>query len=137
MYKSIARNVPCDIIMSRLLSYISLDDVLKYLEIPRECISLLAETEPVNDFKPEAERDVQYHLQKVAFLLRSNEPAKPIDLDCLVINGQVRPIPIIQDGRHRFLASIIRGDDKIACTFSGRSDLFRYLTGESGQRPHS
>lgn len=134
MYKSIAEAIPCKIYVPRLREYITVADLCNYLEISSLDRSVLAKTRPSDEYLPEEERDKAYHLKKIKYFME-NGIDKPIDIDCFCRNGQIFPWPIILDGRHRYAAALLRNDKIIPCTFSGRYDLYEYLSLKRNNKP--
>ena len=56
-------------------------------------------------------------------------------LDNQYMFSNILPIPIITDGNHRYIASVIRKNEFIPVKYSGLVDLLDYLTGESDVKP--
>lgn len=125
-----AENEECNILMDRLQKFISLRDVCNYIGIQVPDLARLREIDASGKFKKENNRDTDYHLAKLKYFME-NPSIEPIDIDCLSKNGKEYPFPIILDGRHRYLAAILRRDKTIKATFSGLNSLKDYLTGIS------
>lgn len=134
MYKANADNIECNIYLNRLREYISITDVCNYLEIRCTDLTRIKHLHGSDEYKPEKDRDESYHLQKIKHLIDSGI-TKPIDIDCFCRNGVVYPWPVIQDGRHRYLSALLRGDKFILATYSGRKDLMDYLTFKNNHKP--
>ncbi len=126
--------VECSLLVSRLSQYITLRDVCNYIGIRLEDLYQMNRVKPSNVWKEETDRDLQYHLQKIKYYVQ-NGISEPIDIDNLSMNGSVVKWPVIIDGRHRYLAALLRRDTYIPCTYSGDSELLAYLTGEITQKP--
>lgn len=136
MHKSKAENVSCLISIDRLKQYITLNDVCNYIGLPIVCLDQLRKIEPSSEFKSEDLRDNDYHLKKIKFFIL-NGIDKSIDVDCLCRNNQIYDWPVIIDGRHRYIAALLRRDKTIKATFTGSEQLFNYLTFKSHIRPRS
>lgn len=127
-------HVQTTILVDRLNNFITKRDICNYIQLPFLKLIKLSNIVGKNEWLEEHERDETYHLQKIKYFI-DHGIDKPIDLDNISIKGRILPLPIIIDGRHRYLAALLRRDKTIQCTYSGREDLLRYLTGESNIPP--
>jgi hypothetical protein len=130
----IDKNKSCIILLSRLSNYITLKDACNYINIQTIDLAQLPKIEASDEFKPETHRTTKYHLQKIKYYIQ-NGIDKPIDIDCFCKGGTIHPIPVIIDGRHRYIAALLRRDNKIKAIFSGDESLYKYLVGDSNLRP--
>lgn len=128
------KNTNCKILTQRLLQYIPLKDVCNYIGIQAVDLAQLPKVKSSDEYKPETQRTRKYHLAKIKHYVEAGVDT-PIDIDCFVKDGIHHPHPIIIDGRHRYIASVLRRDDKIKAVFSGHKELFDYLTGKNEVRP--
>lgn len=131
-----AENIPCNIVIDRIKQYITLTDACNYIGMSVQYISQLKNIKSSSDFKPESNRDITYHLQKIKFFME-NGIDKPIDIDSLCKGKQIYNWPIIIDGRHRYIAAILRRDKLIKATFTGSQELMDYLTFKSNRKPNT
>lgn len=122
--------IQCTILVDRLNHFITKRDVCNYIHLPFFNLRKVANVVGSNEWKDEHDRDEAYHLSKLKYLI-DNGIDKPIDVDNISIKGKNLPHPVIIDGRHRYLAALLRRDKTIECTYSGREDLLKYLTGET------
>jgi len=60
-----------------------------------------------------------------------------IDNECINdrYKNVILPIPIIDDGHHRFAAIVYLGLPKFKATYCGRIDVLRYLEGKRKTKP--
>jgi len=75
------------------------------------------------------------HLERIAYFIDYPEKITPINLDNECSRMNIFPIPIIVDGRHRFMASIYREDEIIPAYYCGLLSVLEYLTGKSDIKP--
>lgn len=134
MYKSQAENILCKVSIQRMKDFISLRDACNYIGLPPDLLRRLSDVQPSPDFKPETERDAVYHLQKIKYYI-DHGVNKPIDIDCFCRDGRIYNWPVIIDGRHRYIASLLRGDKFIPAIYSGPVGLKDYLTFQSNNKP--
>ena len=134
MIKSKANNILCQINLLRMKDYVSLRDACNYIGLPVDMLRQLPSVEPINTKLPESQRDISYHLGKIKFFME-NKIDVPIDIDCFCRDGRVYNWPVIIDGRHRYIAALLRGDKLMPATFSGPSGLLDYLTYQSNNKP--
>lgn len=134
MNKSKAENIPCNINISRMKDYVSLRDACNYIGLPVDMLRNLPNIKPSAESRPESERDINYHLGKIKFFVE-NKIDKPIDIDCFCRDGRIYNWPVIIDGRHRYIAALLRNDKFIQATFSGPVGLLNYLTYQSNNKP--
>ena len=83
------------------------------------------------------DRDTEYHLGRIRYFLdhlTTGADLDPIEVDNQCDNGHIYPIPILDDGNHRFAAYIIAGRATIPANYGGRVDLLEYLEG-TGELP--
>lgn len=128
------RNTKCEMLTDRLSHYIPLKDVCNYIGIQTIDLAQIPKVEASDEFKPETQRTRKYHLSKIKHYIEKGVDS-PIDIDCFCKDGDVHPHPIIIDGRHRYIAAVLRRDEKIKATFSGHRGLHDYLTGKTKEKP--
>ncbi len=80
-------------------------------------------------------KNKEWHIGRIIYFINNPEKITPIDIDNLCDAGNIYPIPIITEGNHRFLASIIRNDKYISAYYSGLVNLLKYLKGETNNKP--
>lgn len=129
-----ADNIPCEVNLYRMQDYISVNDACNYIGLPTDMLKKLYLIDPTSNFKPEEDRDINYHLQKIRYFI-DNGIDKPIDIDAFCRDNRIYNWPVIMDGRHRYIAAIMRGDKFIPATYSGPMGLMDYLTYQSNNKP--
>lgn len=134
MHQSKAENIPCKVSMQRMKDFVSLRDACNYIGLPVDLLRQISNIQPVTNSLPEDQRDQKYHLGKIKYFVEHGID-KPIDIDCFCRDGRVYNWPVITDGRHRYIASILRGDKFIPAIYSGPIGLQQYLTFQSNNRP--
>ena len=109
--------------------YVSLKDVEDYMKQEKktynlDCCDKYMEEWNKND-----------HIERIAFFIDHPQEITPIYLDNKCIGMNILPIPILEDGHHRFMAAMYRNDDTIPAHYSGLVKLLEYLKGESDIKP--
>lgn len=82
-------------------------------------------------------RDLPYHVSRVKWFMENPERITPISVDNRCSGGMIYPIPIIEDGWHRYIAAHLLGLSTIEVFYSGRLDLLAYLKGETDVSPEA
>lgn len=59
----------------------------------------------------------------------------PIIVDNVCYGMTIAPIPELIDGWHRLFAHVVKKDETIRVSYSGRMDLLRYLQGRRKTAP--
>ena len=84
-------------------------------------------------------KSTEWHINRVIYFINHPNEIKNIEIDNLSNGMEIFPIPIIDDGNHRFLAAMYlhkKGQmDKIHCMYGGRQDLLAYLSGKIDEYP--
>ena len=75
------------------------------------------------------------HIERILYFIDYPEKIDAIHIDNKCVDSQIYPIPFIEDGQHRFLASAYRKEKYIPVIYSGRIDLLDYLKGDSDIKP--
>ena len=81
--------------------------------------------------------DFDWDVGRIAFFVTRYDLGKkvdPIELESEVSNGSIYG-PTIIDGHHRLAAAKIAGSKTIKADFSGRTDVWDYLTGKRKYPP--
>lgn len=81
--------------------------------------------------KKRAKAGLRWHMGRVRYLARRLDEGwtpEPIDIDNYCDRGHIYG-PIVLDGHHRLVASIVVGKPTIKASYSGRVDIRDYLTG--------
>ncbi len=92
------------------------------------------------EFVPDRERrraGKRWHIGRVRFLVRRLDEGwtpDPIEIDNYCDHGHVYG-PLVLDGHHRLIASIVVGKPTIKAVYSGRVDIRDYLTGRRKTPP--
>ena len=81
------------------------------------------------------EVDKEWHIGRILYFINNPDKIESIDLDNVCTFSSILPIPIITDGHHRYIATVIRKDEFISAKYSGLVSLLEYLTGESDIKP--
>lgn len=71
----------------------------------------------------------EWHVGRIKYFINHPEKITPISIDNDCSGGLISGIPIILDGHHRLIASIIRNDINIKAYYSGLISTLDYLTG--------
>jgi len=109
--------------------YVSLKDIKKYMKRKNKnynldyCDKYMEEWNKID------------HIERIVFFVDHPQEITPIFLDNKCEGMNILPIPIIEDGHHRFMASMYRNDDVIPAHYSGLVSLLEYLKGESDIKP--
>jgi len=88
------------------------------------------------DVNKSEEADKEWHIGRILYFVNNPDKIDPIMLDNDCSDYDIFPIPIITDGNHRYVATVIRNDEFIPANYSGLVDLLEYLTGESDIKPN-
>lgn len=131
-----ADNVNCTILLNRLRQYITLADACNYIGLNPVTLKYINRINSSSDYKKEDDRDELYHLKKIKHFIKTGIE-DPIDIDCFCRDNKVYNWPVILDGRHRYIAAILRNDKIIPATFSGSELLMNYLTGKTSFKPRA
>jgi len=81
------------------------------------------------------EANKEWHIGRILYFVNNPDKIEPIMLDNQCAFSNIYPIPIITDGNHRYIATVIRKDECIPVYYSGLVSLLEYLTGESNVKP--
>ena len=83
------------------------------------------------------QKSKEWHLGRIIYFINHPDKIDPIELDneCWGSYGAIMPIPIIEDGHHRYLALIYLNPKWIKVNYSGRRDVFNYLNGKLNEIP--
>jgi len=137
------------LLMDRLLKFISVKMAWNKRELTLNDVkyaiekSVTEQAEQYGNNTHFADTKVQsdeWHLGRIIYFINHPEEIKDIVIDNLV-NGNsiftmyICPIPIIDDGNHRFMAAAYLGLEKVHCRYGGREDLQLYLKGETDVCP--
>lgn len=116
---------------------ISLEDISDAISC-----SYLEESTPFGDHwkhKVMEPKSIEWHISRVIYFINHPDEIKNIEIDNLSNGMEIFPIPIIDDGNHRFLAAMYLHKkelmDKIHCMYGGRQDLLAYLSGKTDEYP--
>lgn len=71
----------------------------------------------------------EWHVGRIKYFINHPEKITPISLDNDCSGGFISGYPIILDGHHRLIASILRQDKYIEAYYSGLVTTVDYLTG--------
>ena len=77
------------------------------------------------------EVDKEWHIGRILYFINNPDKIESIVLDNVCTFSSILPIPIIIDGHHRYIATVIRNDEFIPAKYSGLVSLLEYLKGES------
>jgi len=92
-----------------------------------------------NTDRPAAYKDNDWHIGRVIYFINHPEEIKDIQIDNLCNGNHIYPIPIIEDGNHRFMAALWLYDQglmkRVHCLYGGRQDVLDYLIGVSNICP--
>jgi len=75
------------------------------------------------------------HIERILYFIDYPEKIDSIHIDNKCVGSEIIPIPFIEDGQHRFLASAYRKEKYIPTIYNGRIDLLDYLKGDSNEKP--
>ena len=75
------------------------------------------------------------HIERILYFIDYPEKIDAIHIDNTCIGSQITPIPIIEDGQHRFIASVYRKEKHIPAVYNGLVNLLDYLKGISDEKP--
>lgn len=80
-----------------------------------------------------------WHIGRVVYFINHPNEIQNINIDNLIIDDYIFPVPIIIDGNHRLMAAVwLNHRNKmktINCIYGGRLDLLDYLTGKVDECP--
>jgi len=136
------------ILMDRLLE-LMIDDEAKWNGTPitndmiKSAIvsGMPEETDQFGCGRAEINRSDDWHIGRIIYFINHPEEIRDIWIDNECYPGRypgisrILPIPIIDDGNHRYRAAKYLGFKKIHCQYGGRTDVLAYLTGESDEAP--
>jgi len=77
----------------------------------------------------------EWHIGRILYFVNNPDKIDPIMLDNDYSDYDIFPIPIITDGNHRYVATVIRNDEFIPANYNGLVSLLEYLKGESDIKP--
>lgn len=131
------------ILVKRLAEFVSFPFYWDNVEIREEDLTELESvdevTTPFSDSPVkrliEGIKPKEWHLGRIKFFINNPEKISPIDIDNVCTKWGIIGLPIIVDGNHRFLASLIRGDHTIPAYYSGLISTLDYLTGQTNIKP--
>lgn len=117
--------------------YIKLDDVIKALDCNiKEQIEQFGDN---NNNIPPTDKSDKYHLGRIIYFINHPEEIRDISIDNACNGFDIYPIPIIDDGNHRYMAALylhsIGKLEKLHCRYGGRQDLLRWLKGKRKRQP--
>lgn len=117
---------------------------LQALWDPLDALCLIQDTSwleavrPLAKYRVEDRRGLAYHQRRIRYfvdLLRAGQELDPISVDNACNGMHIYPIPVLLDGNHRLIASIIEKRETIPAHYGGRIDLLRYLEGKRKSLP--
>lgn len=116
---------------------------LQALWDPMDALCLIQDTSWLETTRPlakyrEDRRGLVYHRRRIRYfvdLLRAGEELNPISVDNVCSDRHIYPIPVLLDGHHRLIASILEKRKTILAHYGGRVDLLRYLEGKRKSLP--
>lgn len=82
-----------------------------------------------------AMKSKEWHIRRILHFVRNPASMDPILLDNKCFHGMITAIPLIDDGHHRYLASVYMEQKEIKASYCGRSDLLEYLTEQTNEIP--
>jgi len=90
-------------------------------------------------YKPYTEQPKEWHISRIIYFVNDPNRITPINIDNFYhyspAGTYIFPVPIIEDGHHRFAAIVYLGLPKFKATYGGRIDVLRYLEGKRKTKP--
>jgi len=86
-------------------------------------------------WQPYTYKGKKWHIGRVIYFINDPSRITPISMDNDCHGSRIYPIPIIDDGHHRFAAILYLGLPKFEAYYSGRTDVLRYLQGKRKTKP--
>jgi hypothetical protein len=84
-------------------------------------------------------KDDDWHIGRIIYFINHPEEIYNIQVDNVCNEMSILPIPMIEDGNHRFMAAMWLNDKKkmkrVHCIYGGRKDLLDYLSGNTNKIP--
>lgn len=109
---------------------ISIKDIQRYMnKVKNKCYNLDCCDVYMDEWN---KRD---HIERILYFIDNPKKIDPIYIDNKCVDSQILPIPFIEDGQHRFIASLYRKEKYIPVIYNGLVNLLNYLTGESDEKP--
>jgi len=75
------------------------------------------------------------HIKRILYFIDYPEKIDAIHINNRCADSKIYPVPFIEDGQHRFLASAYRKEKYIPVIYNGLIDLLEYLKGDSDIKP--
>ncbi len=91
---------------------------------------------PIAEFLPEDKRVTvprSWHIGRVRHfydLIKAGQAPDPITVDNVCYENYISPAPVVLDGHHRLVASVLAKALTIPAHYSGRVDVLDYLMGK-------
>jgi len=131
------------LLINRLLQYCTPPfnwdgNIVSIRDIKKGIIQNIKENnEPFPDLSIERNKKYtkEWHVGRVIYFINNPNKITPIAMDNECVGQYIVAKPIIMDGHHRYLASIVAGFKIIPVYYSGRVDLLEYLLGKSNVIP--
>lgn len=84
-------------------------------------------------------KSTKWHIGRIIYFINHPEEIKDIEIDNVCNGIYIDPIPVIEDGHHRFMAAMWLNNqgklNTVHCMYGGRMDVLEYLIGSIDRCP--